>query len=65
MKHILSFLALVFLFTFGQSQQKVEGMVMKANKAGKHLGLSGANVYWLNSPIGTITDKKRNVYHTL
>ncbi|UOY08166.1 TonB-dependent receptor [Muricauda sp. SCSIO 64092] len=40
------------------AQEKVEGMVMEANDAGKHIGLQGANVYWLNSPIGTITDEK-------
>ncbi|MEM8926907.1 MAG: TonB-dependent receptor [Bacteroidota bacterium] len=38
------------------AQQKIEGMVMEANNEGKHIGLSGANVYWLNSPIGTITN---------
>ena len=42
--------------TFLQAQDKIEGMVMEANEQGKHLGLSGANVYWLNSPIGTITN---------
>ena len=40
------------------AQEKVEGMVMEANDSGKHIGLQGANVYWLNSPIGTITDEK-------
>ena len=39
------------------AQEKVEGMVMEANTEGKHIGLSGANVYWLNSPIGTITNE--------
>ena len=38
------------------AQQKVEGMIMESNPAGKHMGLAGANVYWLNSPIGTITN---------
>ena len=37
------------------SQEKIEGMVMEANTENKHIGLSGANVYWLNSQIGTIT----------
>ncbi len=40
------------------AQQKVEGMVMEANAAGKHIALAGANVYWLNSPIGTITNEE-------
>ena len=38
------------------SQDKVEGMVMEANTENKHLGLPGANVYWMNSQIGTITN---------
>lgn len=38
------------------SQDKVEGMVMEANSENKHIGLPGANVYWLNSQIGTITN---------
>ena len=28
---------------------------MEANEENKHIGLSGANVYWMNSQIGTIT----------
>jgi outer membrane receptor for ferrienterochelin and colicin len=40
------------------SQDKVEGMVMEANTENKHIGLSGANVYWLNSQIGTITNEE-------
>lgn len=54
--------SLIWLLVFGLSQslaqEKVEGMVMEANTAGKHIGLSGANVYWLNSPIGTITNEE-------
>lgn len=37
-------------------QEKVEGMVMEANIENKHTGLAGANVYWMNSQVGTITD---------
>ncbi len=40
------------------SQEKIEGMVMQANPENKHLGLAGANVYWLNSQIGTITNEE-------
>lgn len=57
-----SYFSVVLLVVFGVcqslAQDKVEGMVMEANKEGKHIGLSGANVYWLNSPIGTITNDK-------
>lgn len=43
---------------YANAQEKIEGMVMESNDAGKHIGLQGANVYWLNSPIGTITNEK-------
>jgi len=54
------YLGILFIGGFPQilAQQKVEGMVMEANTAGEHIGLPGANVYWLNSPIGTITDNQ-------
>ncbi|MET1258979.1 TonB-dependent receptor [Flagellimonas sp. DF-77] len=57
MKKILGLLIAlqISVFTVG-AQEKIEGMVMEANDAGKHIGLAGANVYWLNSPIGTITN---------
>lgn len=38
------------------AQERVEGMVMEANPSNAHVPLSGANVYWLGSPIGTITN---------
>ncbi len=41
---------------FSLSQEKVEGMVMEANSQNKHIPLPGANVYWINSQIGTITN---------
>ncbi len=41
---------------YGHAQEKVEGMVMEGNTKGEHIPLAGANVYWLNSPMGTITD---------
>lgn len=40
------------------SQEKVEGMVMEANSENKHIGLPGANVYWMDSQIGTITNEE-------
>ena len=39
------------------SQSNIEGMVMEANPDNKHLGLAGANVYWLNSQTGTMTQE--------
>ena len=40
------------------AQDVVEGTVMEANSANSPIHLEGANVYWLNSPIGTITNEK-------
>ncbi|UJH66319.1 TonB-dependent receptor [Allomuricauda sp. SCSIO 65647] len=57
---ILKWLFAIFLLNglLLSAQEKIEGMVMEANDENKHIGLAGANVYWLNSPIGTITDQK-------
>jgi outer membrane receptor for ferrienterochelin and colicin len=38
------------------SQEKITGMIMEANEKNEHRGLAGANVYWLNTSIGTVTD---------
>ena len=39
------------------AQDFIEGMVMEANQENNHIGLSGANVYWMNSAIGTMTSE--------
>ncbi|MEM1337857.1 MAG: TonB-dependent receptor [Bacteroidota bacterium] len=56
-KYYILFFAL-FIGGSCWSQQQVEGMVMEANPAGEPIGLAGANVYWLGSPIGTITNEE-------
>ena len=38
------------------AQNKISGMIMEANDQNEHRGLAGANVYWLNTSIGTVTD---------
>ncbi|CAH8282621.1 outer membrane receptor for ferrienterochelin and colicin [Mariniflexile fucanivorans] len=38
------------------SQEKINGMIMEANDKNEHIGLGGANVYWLNTNIGTVTN---------
>lgn len=38
------------------SQEKISGMIMEANDKNEHIGLAGANVYWLDTEIGTVTD---------
>lgn len=52
------FTTIVFGILNTMAQQQVEGMVVEADKEGNSTGLSGANVYWLNSPIGTITNEE-------
>ena len=47
-------IGLLPLFSF--SQDKIEGKVIEANFENKRIGLMGANVYWMNSQIGTITN---------
>src|SRR5210317_751126 len=38
------------------SQDTISGMVMEANGKNEHIGLAGANVFWLNTSVGTVTD---------
>ena len=51
-------LYIVLLPFLSYSQERIEGMVMEANAENKHIGLQGANVYWMNSQIGTITNEE-------
>lgn len=41
---------------FMTSQEKITGMIMEANDNKEHIGLAGANVYWLNTSVGTVTN---------
>ena len=38
------------------SQSQLKGVVLEANQANEKIPLPGANVYWLNSSIGDVTD---------
>lgn len=38
------------------SQESISGMIMEANAKNEHIPLAGANVYWLNTTVGTVTD---------
>ncbi|QCW98745.1 TonB-dependent receptor [Aggregatimonas sangjinii] len=40
------------------AQDKIDGVVLEMTAANKEVALQGANVYWLNSQIGTITNGK-------
>ena len=56
MNKFLLLIALFPLLSF--SQEKIDGMVMEANPENRHIGLKGANVYWMGSPTGTITNEE-------
>ncbi len=49
-------LALMVFPLLGYTQTKIEGVVMELNSANNEIGLSGANVYWMDSQTGTITN---------
>lgn len=53
MKKILTILLLTPLFLF--SQERITGVISE-NVNNKELPLGGANVYWLDSSVGTVTD---------
>ncbi len=53
MKKII--ILLIWLPLLATAQDEIEGMVMEANAENKHIGLAGVNVYWMDSPIGTVT----------
>ncbi len=38
------------------SQETITGMIMEANEKNEHIGLAGANLYWLDTTVGTVTD---------
>ena len=54
MKNILYILLLIPALTFSQDQ--LSGMIMEANTGNKHVPLAGANVYWLDTTVGSVTD---------
>ncbi|MBT5099665.1 MAG: TonB-dependent receptor, partial [Polaribacter sp.] len=53
-----STLYLILLLPFLiSSQGKIEGMVMEVDSQNQQIPLLGANVFWLNTTIGTITSE--------
>ena len=40
------------------SQETLKGMIMDQNNPKDNLGVFGANVYWLNTPVGATTNEK-------
>ncbi|QRM89292.1 TonB-dependent receptor [Lacinutrix sp. WUR7] len=58
MKHILYILFILPFAIF--SQEKISGTVTEANEKNEQLPLFGANVYWLDTAVGTTTDYDGN-----
>ncbi len=54
MKYLLYILLLIPLLSI--SQEQIEGQILETNDKNEEIGLSGVNVFWANSPVGTITD---------
>ncbi|HMC00819.1 MAG TPA: TonB-dependent receptor [Flavobacteriaceae bacterium] len=54
MKNLIYILLILPCIAFTQSE--VKGMIMEANDKNEHIPLPGANVYWLDTTIGTVTD---------
>ena len=53
MKSILQLIVLLPLFLF--SQKEIKGIVMEQNSNNERVPLLGANVFWLNTTLGTMT----------
>ncbi len=51
---LITFLLLPFILP---GQDKVQGTVLEIGSGGESRGLQGANIYWENSQIGTMTDR--------
>lgn len=47
---------IIWLPSFVIAQSEIKGMVMEANEGNEHIPLPGANVYWLDTSVGTVTD---------
>lgn len=55
MIRLIKYIFLVFpMVIFAQA--KVSGTILDASETGSEIGLPGANIYWLNTATGTITD---------
>ncbi len=52
----LAYILIVLLPYFGFSQEVLEGRIEDASATVEPKGLAGANVYWLNTTVGSVTD---------
>ena len=63
MRHTIRIHLLILLFAlplFAQAQESLKGLVLEVLD-GQEVPLEGANVYWQDTSIGTITDEDGNV----
>ena len=56
MKNILIFLLFLPLLSF--SQEELKGVILEVNNDNEEVPLFGANVYWLNTRVGAVTDEE-------
>ena len=54
MKYLLYILLVLPVISF--SQEKIEGIILEKNEKNELIGLPGANVFWADASIGTMTD---------
>ena len=54
---------ILFSFYFSAIGQSIDGRVLEETSSGKIVPIIGANVYWENTTIGTVTDK--NGYYSI
>ncbi|MGC6431713.1 MAG: TonB-dependent receptor [Jejuia sp.] len=54
MKAFIFILIILPLLSF--SQDKISGKIVEANVETNDIGIAGANVYWLDAQVGTVTD---------
>lgn len=56
-----TFICLFLIFpSLLYAQEQLGGQVVEVNNAGEEVGLFGANVIWLNTSVGTVTDEEGN-----
>ena len=54
MKYLLYILLVLPVISF--SQEKIEGIILEKNEKNELIGLPGANVFWADASVGTMTD---------
>ena len=63
MKYLLYILLVLPVISF--SQEKIEGIILEKNEKNELIGLPGANVFWADASVGTMTDLDGSFFDTL